>query len=471
MGIVGIAWALFVPPFQAPDENSHFAYVQTLVEEFELPGDSKRPNYSSTEQRLAMSRSNAEQAAAVPETKPEWSRAAYERWRDLDARLGDAQRGDGGGPNPARSNPPLYYLYLSPAYLVESGGDIFDRLYVMRLWSVLLLLVTVTGAWLLAGELFERDRRLQLVAAAVVGLQPMVSFLSASVNPDALLYAVWSIALWLGVRLLKRGLTLGQAVALLAVVGFGVTVKATAYALLPAALLALLIGALRRRRVGGGVVAIACAALLAFAIPAVAWFATAAALDRAAVNEVATGTQRPTPTITSFNPREFGSYLWQFYLPKLPFQKSFGGIPKLPLYDLWLKGGWAEFGWLEVRFPEWVYGILAALSALALVGAGIAVYRRRATLDLAVAGFLATAVLVLLAGLHWTEFRTLIGGAGSFNQGRYLLPLISLGGAAVAAAISVLPARRQMLAGGLVIGGLFALELFSLAIVGGRFYA
>src|SRR4029450_6010547 len=143
---------------------------------------------------------------------------------------------------------------------------------------------------------------------------------------------------------------------------------------------------------------------------------TAAALARAAVNEVATGTQRPTPTITSFNPREFGSYLWQFYLPKLPFQRNFGGIPKLPLYDLWLKGGWGEFGWVEVRFPEWVYGILTALSALVLVGAGIAVYRRRATLDLAVAGFLATAVLVLLAGLHWTEFRTLSGVAGTLNH-------------------------------------------------------
>src|SRR4029453_16666390 len=67
VGIVGVAWALFLPPFQAPDENSHFAYVQTLDEEFELPGDDRRPNYSSTEQRLAMDRSNAEQAAAVLE--------------------------------------------------------------------------------------------------------------------------------------------------------------------------------------------------------------------------------------------------------------------------------------------------------------------------------------------------------------------------------------------------------------------
>jgi hypothetical protein len=299
----------------------------------------------------------------------------------------------------------------------------------------------------------------------------MLAFLSASVSPDGMLYAAWSLALWLGVRILRRGLTPWQAVALFAVVGLAVTVKATSYALLPAALFALGVGALRQRRAGGSVAAVACAALLAFVIPVGAWLATAGALDRPAINEVATGTQRPTPTITSFNPREFGSYLWQFYLPKLSFQRDFGGIPPLPVYDLWLKGGWAEFAWLEVRFPEAVYGVLAALSALFLIGGAIALARARARLDLVVAGFVALVVFALLAGLHWTEFRTLIGGAGSFNQGRYLLPLISLFGAAVAGTISLLPGRRQMVGAALVIGGLFALQLFSLLIVGGRFYA
>ena len=471
VALVGTAWALLVPPFQAPDENSHFAYTQTLAETFELPGDPKRPNYSSTEQRIAMDRSNAEQAAATKETKPEWSEAAYERWRDLQSRLTDAQRKDGGGPNPARSNPPLYYLYLSPVYLAASGGDIFDRLYLMRLWSVVLLLVTTAGAWLLAGELFSRDRILQIVVAGVAGLQPMVVFITSTVNPDALLYSVWSIALWLGVRILKRGIDARQAAALFAVVALGVTVKATAYALVPAAFFVLAVALLRRRRAGGRVAAVVCAALLALVIPTGAWLATAAALDRRAVNDVPTGTQRPTPTVTSFNPREFGSYLWQFYLPKLSFQRDFGGIPELPVYDLWLKGGWASFAWLEVNFPEAVYGVLAALSALVLVGAGVSLFRRRRSLDLAVAAFLAIAVVVLLAGLHWTEFRTLIGGAGSFNQGRYLLPLISIGGAAVAAALTLLPARVRPVGGAFVIGGLFALQLFSLAIVGGRFYA
>ncbi len=118
----------------------------------------------------------------------------------VEARLPDSARGDGGGQNPASSNPPLYYLYESVPYLLASGGDIFDRLYVMRLWSVLLLLVTTAGAWLLAGELFGRNRLLQLVAAGFAGLQPMVTFVSSSVTPDALLFATWSVAFWLCAR-------------------------------------------------------------------------------------------------------------------------------------------------------------------------------------------------------------------------------------------------------------------------------
>jgi hypothetical protein len=85
--------------------------------------------------------------------------------------------------------------------------------------------------------------------------------------------------------------------------------------------------------------------------------------------------------------------------------------------------------------------------------------------------FLATAALVLLAGLHWTEYRTLAGGAGPFNQGRYLLPLLPLGGAAVAALVSLVPAGRRGAAAGALLGGLAVLQVASLAITAGRFYA
>jgi 4-amino-4-deoxy-L-arabinose transferase-like glycosyltransferase len=469
VGLVGAAWALFVPPLQAPDENSHFGYAQRLAESFELPGDADRKVFS-TEQDLAQDRSNSDQVAGILQTKPEWSEQAYDRWQSDQARLPDSVRDDGGGPNPASTNPPLYYLYELPAYLAASAGDLFDRLYVMRLWSALLLLVTTTATWLLAGELFGPRRLLQVVAAGVAGLQPMVTFLSAAVTPDAMLFALWSVALLLGVRVLKRRLTPANGIALMAVVGLAVVTKASSYALVPAALLALAVGAARLPASRRRVLSVVAVALAALAIPVGTWLVTARVTDRPAVNQVATAPGEQTPSITNFNVRELGSYMWQYYLPRLPFQQRFGGLPEYPVYAVWLKGSWGTFGWLEVRFPQPVYLLFAAFTLAALLGAAVFLVRRRAELDLAVVAFFALVVLALLAGLHWTEFRTLVGGTGPFTQGRYLLPLVSLFGAAVAAAVAVVPERRRVAAAGGVLGFMFAAQVFSFAILTGRFY-
>ena len=49
MAIVGTTWALFVPPWQSPDEIWHFAYVQSLAERGALPKTSGGTAFSSAE--------------------------------------------------------------------------------------------------------------------------------------------------------------------------------------------------------------------------------------------------------------------------------------------------------------------------------------------------------------------------------------------------------------------------------------
>src|SRR3954451_11812074 len=314
--LVGIGWAVVTPAFQARDEPAHFGYVQEIAEGFDLPGQPGRPLVSS-EQALAGSLSNSDQTAQNLGARMEWSAGAYERWRRAAGALPASARTDGGGANPASSNPPLYYLYEAIPYRLGEGGDLFSRLELARLASVLWMLLTVVGVWLLAGEGLARDRLLQLAAAGTAGLLPMVGFVSASVNPDAMLYAAWSFALWLGVRLLRRGLTVRGAVAFFGVVGVACLVKATSYALVPAALFVLAVG-LRRARtttVGprAGAVVGAGAALAA---TLGAWIVVGRLTHRAASAQVA-----QAAGATGFHLRDFGSYLWQFYLPRLPFQR------------------------------------------------------------------------------------------------------------------------------------------------------
>src|SRR5262249_43835114 len=149
----------------------------------------------------------------------------------------------------------------------------------------------VLGTWLLAGELFGRRRELQLVAAAVPALAPMVTFISASVSPDGMLYATWTLVFWLAVRLLRRGFTPGRAAALLLVVGISCTVKATSYARIPGALVAPVVAGWRihpaRLATAARAAAIGVAALAASAGP---WYVVARHLHRAAASQVAGAT-------------------------------------------------------------------------------------------------------------------------------------------------------------------------------------
>jgi 4-amino-4-deoxy-L-arabinose transferase-like glycosyltransferase len=465
--IIGVTWALLLPPWQAPDENSHFAYVQTLAENFRLPGTTG-PIFS-TEQVFAADRSNADQTAGQRAVKPEWSKAAYERWRVDARRQGEAARDDGGGPVPSRSNPPLYYAYETPAYWAASGGDIFDRLYLMRLWSVAFLLVAAAATWLLAGEVIGNKPQLQLVAAGVVGLQPMEAFISSTINPDSMLFATWAVALWLGVRILKRGLTLGSGIALFAVVAAAILVKATSYALLPGALLVLLVGASRLRPLASiRTASIVSATLLALVIPVGTWLAAAHYTKRPAVNQVGSS----ATSGAAVNLRGFASYVWQYYhLPRLPFQQKFAAFPGLTPRQFWIDSAWGSFGWLEVNFPLWVYRLLFAVSVLALVLAAVALLLRRVAVDLWVVIFLAGVAGALIVGLHWVAYRSFVETSAPFLQGRYLLPLLPLCGVAVAVALKLIPRQWRGISAGVVLGALFVLQLFSFGLVAERFYA
>jgi hypothetical protein len=90
--------------------------------------------------------------------------------------------------------------------------------------------------------------------------------------------------------------------------------------------------------------------------------------------------------------------------------------------------------------------------------------------DLAVVAFFAAAVVVLMAVLHWAEYTIVKLDLVAFNQGRYILPLISLGGVAVAAAISLLPRRWRGLGVAALLAGLLVLQLASLGLNVDRYF-
>lgn len=466
--LVGTAWSVVNPAFQTPDEAAHVAYAQSLAERQSLPGDEGRGIFS-TEQATAAALMNADQTAGILDTRPEWSRAAADRWAATEAGLPAAAREDGGGPNPAAPNPPLSYLADAAAYKVVGGG-FFTRLWAMRMTSVLAFLLTVTGVWLLCGEVFRRDRVLQVAAAGATALAPMLGFLAGAVMPDPLVIAFSTLALWLGARIVRRGITARDALALGVVVGLAGATKSASLVLLPPALLALAVGAWRARaRTGDTRAALIALAAWGAGIAATlgVWVITARVIGRAAAAQVSTASGSG-----AINVREFLSYLWQFYLPKLPFMSEFERPnPTRPVFEYWVKGTWGNFGWLEVHFADPVYHVLAAVMVLIALLGVVALVRLRDRVDPWLLAFFTVAALTVLAGLHWTDYRQIDGGALGFAQGRYVLPLAGLAALLLALALRGLPARARAAGAAVVLAGMFMLTLFSFGLVLDRFYA
>lgn len=472
VALFGVSWALLDPPWQGPDEDVHFSYVQTVAEQHRLPGGQGAS--LSSAQFDAMQSMNNDPVVFFSYARPEWSKLSYEQWKQ---RARSDGMKDSGGPNAASTYPPAYYLSLVPAYNLAGSSDVVTHLYAARLFSVLWLLVTTTAVWLLVGELFGRRRDLQIVGAAAVGLWPMIDFLSSSVNPDSAMYATWALSLWLGTRIIRRGLTVGSALGFGASVGLALVVKAPSLALVPAAAFVVLYGVLqllrrrafRRALVGGAL------AVLVFVVLVGAWKGYVGSHNRLAYTQ-ATGV-----TSRVHNLREFASYVWEYYLPKLPFQHhvrfSTSIISDYPAYGIWVATGWAAFGWVTVFFPMWAYPIFLAITVLiGLGGLGAALRfvaraggpaRLLRSSALAVAVFFAMAAGALILGLHWAEYLAHYPTL----QGRYLFPLAGIAAVFVAGAITLLPRRFQRTAVASVLGLLVVFQLFSLGLVAMHFYA
>jgi 4-amino-4-deoxy-L-arabinose transferase-like glycosyltransferase len=519
--IFGLAWALLVPAWQVTDEGAHFAYAQTLVENGSLPSKTKGQREYSEDQRLGDATVGVRAGATAPATTPpNWSQSA---WKAYLARVHShpPPRSDGGGPNPA-TNPPLFYVYDAVPYLLDHGGTVFGQFYAMRMWAVLLLDLTTLGGWLLAGEVFGRRQSLQLVVGAICALMPMSTFISAAVNPDSLLIALWTVALWLGARVIRRAARTGDTAALCAVAACAILTKATSYALcfpVFAALFAAwrLAPATERR----SLLKRELMALPLLVIPVLAWLVTARAIGFDAVNQVAAVAGRARPVTM----KAFLEYLWQYYLPRLPAMPVARLGSNVPASIIWNGGGVGMFGVAGVNLvalPTWAYGetallapfiavgvlgiiaaptasrirvqllALAALATLVLRASGQVEYtasitavtvlaimllsvvpilrRRRLTEKQALLWFLCSAVFGLLLLIHVTDYLVFARKHDPFMEGRYLLPIVSVFGLGVALIVRSLPERLRPLLLGLILTALLGLQAVSLSSLVHAYY-
>jgi hypothetical protein len=457
-----VSWSILLPPWQGPDEIAHFAYTQRVVETKKIPwfrhGDSgeSKPAYS-TELGVATAWAGTNGLVTNVQARPPGSQLSERLWREYDAPLTRTDRQNGGYVS-AMVNPPLYYLYASIPYAAASTLSIFDRAWLVRVFNLPLLLAIVWLTWLIAGELLPRPRWLAPLATTAVAINPQLVEIAAVDDPDILLAAEWTAFFYLAIMALRHGPTRGRLLGMAALCVASAFTHGRGLAIFAPALFVGLCLIWRYRRPSRKAV-----------------YATAAVLAAGAVAGLYLALSYTTSgNISAQSLRQFGSYLWQFYLPRLGFMDPAIGPVKWGVQQVFIERFYGTYGAIDVTFPSGAMSWAKWLSIIGVVLAFVGLAKRwrsvRRWPD--VTALFGVAAVFALLQMHLAAFKSLFGGSTDpVLTGRYLLPFIVVYGLAIALAVSWLPRRVAPVAAGVVVGLLCLLTIGALGLSLGRYYA
>jgi hypothetical protein len=216
----GTYWILVTPVWNPIDETAHYAYAQSIA----TGGGVPTVGHDRVETVVL----------EIAKTSPTY----YFRSEPYQATPGDNFWG-GTAQQYEAVQGPIYYALLAPAYWLGRPFGVLASVYALRFASVLLALTAVPLTYLLARELFPRQRRIWLLAPLVLVVIQGFNANLASVSNDALVVPSAAAALLLLLRA-RHSFTAGSAVLAGLALGVAVVNKTTVLGLIPLAGLFLL---------------------------------------------------------------------------------------------------------------------------------------------------------------------------------------------------------------------------------------
>jgi 4-amino-4-deoxy-L-arabinose transferase-like glycosyltransferase len=458
-------WSLTTPPLEGIDEPDHVAYVQELAQTGRLPTAGTSFELSREETVLAddLHQESMRFSPQFPAISSDVEQRQLQR--DLAASYPPAGPLNAGT---AGSEPPLYYALETIPYALGSWGNFLDRLQLMRLLSGLIAAVAALLTFLFVRETLPSAPWAWTAGTLAVAQMPLLGHLSGAVNPEVMLVAVSAALFYLLARAFRRGLTRPLALAIGAVTAAGFLTKLNFLGLAPGVLVGLSILVLRAPRASRGAALRSAAAAVLIGCTPVALYVLIDAL----AGRPLLGAAAAVPQLVQGSVTHEISYIWQFYLPRLPGMGSrFPGIDTTR--SLWFDGSIGRFGWDDVFFPGWVYD-LALIPAVALAALGLRalVLGRRAfggrVAELLAYSVMAVGLLALVGADSYISEHS--GAGGPYWQPRYLLPLVPLLAAGLALAARGAGARWGRVAGVWIVVLFFANDLFGQLQTVARYY-
>jgi hypothetical protein len=230
----GLLYSAVIPPWQAPDEPRHLEYAILLSQKgWPLTTDDLSP---ALQRAILTSLFETHFWTLIGREEPDQPPASF----SADPFLKRS------GASPGQESP-LYFVLPALSFNLLPDGDLLTRLYVLRVFSVLLSAAAVGVACLTAWELFPGDSFLIVAIPAFMAFLPMFTFIAASASDDA--FAVLCASLVTGqlVRVFNRGLSQRSGLVLCGLAALSLLSKRTCLFIPPMTLAAVVIYVFQRR--------------------------------------------------------------------------------------------------------------------------------------------------------------------------------------------------------------------------------
>ncbi|CAG0934594.1 hypothetical protein TFLX_03568 [Thermoflexales bacterium] len=318
--VLALAYSVFNPLFEAPDEWLHYQFIRYLAEKRALPV----------------------QAADAPtefHQPPLYYAlgAVTSAWLPVDdyvPRLNVFWRYDGQPPVEDNKN---LYLHTSVEDFPYRGTAL--TMHVLRVFSVFLGVLTLLLAYRLARAVFAARPWLSLGTLAITAYNPQFLFSTSSVNNDVLV-TLWGTAIvWWSVRVVQRGLTWRSVVAGGLLCGAALLTKLSAGALL-------------------GIVALA------------VWLAPPGRVRRVpALLSLASITLFLTAWWLVRNMQLYGDWSGLDTMLQAWSASTTSALPPFSaqLWNLW-RSYWTEFGYGQITLPMWIYWLISLACLAGVIG-------------------------------------------------------------------------------------------------------
>ncbi len=226
--VLGAAYSLAIPVFETPDEMAHFAYVQGLVAGHGFPSTplviaDDAPAQESSQPPVYYLTAAFVMRLFAPDTSDWHTRLT--RNPSFPYMAAEAHN----------DNKNVFIHDVLDTFPYEGTAQ---ALHLARLISLLFGATTVYVTYRLAREVFPGRNDAALLAASCVAFLPQFIFISSAASNDSAAAALCTSALWIVVRIMRSGFTIRQALMLGVLLGLAALSKASALALIPATLLA-----------------------------------------------------------------------------------------------------------------------------------------------------------------------------------------------------------------------------------------